>query len=103
MKVKLIEYPFGKDLDIDQEIVWFIQTEEEDNKAHTVMWDEQDGRVVYIVDNHAPSLSMAAYKNALEANVAFDKVRKWFIEQSKQHQIKVLREVEIERVKDLSN
>ena len=103
MKVKLIEYPFGKDLNIDQDVVWFIQTVEEDNKKHTVMWDESRGRVVYIMDKHVPSLQMAAYRNALDANVAFDKVRTWFIEQNKQHQIKVLREVEIEQVKNVSN
>ena len=103
MRVKLIEYPFGKDFGIDQEVVWFIQTVEEDNKAHTVMWDEHNGRAVYIVDNHAPSLRWAAYLNALDANVAFDKVRNWFIEQNKKHQIKVLREVEIEQVKNGSN
>lgn len=103
MKVKLIEYPFGKNLDMDQEVVWFIQTEEEDNKAHTVMWDEHNGRVVYIMDNHAPSLRWAAYTNSLDAHIAFDKIRNWFIEQNKQHQIKVLREVEIEMVKNVSN
>lgn len=103
MKVKLIEYPFGKYLNIDQDVVWFIQTVDEDNKAHTVMWDEDNGRVVYVVDNHAPSLSLAAYTNSLDANIAFDKIRNWFIEQNKQHQIKVLREVEIEMVKNISN
>lgn len=103
MKVKLIEYPFGKYLNIDQDVVWFIQTVDEDNKAHTVMWDEQNGYAVYIMDNHAPSLSMAAYTNLLDANIAFDKIRNWFIEQNKQHQIKVLREVEIEMVKNVSN
>ena len=103
MKVKLIEYPFGKDLDIDQEVVWFIQTVEDDNKKHTVMWNETDGRVVYIMDKHVPSLQMAAYINALDANVAFDKVRNWFIEQNKQNQIRVLREVEIGPVKNVSN
>lgn len=103
MKVKLIEYPFGKDLDIDQDVVWFIQTVEEDNKAHTVMWDEQNGRVVYIVDNHTPTLRWAAYTNSREADIAFDKIRNWFIEQNKQKQIKVLKEVEIEMVKNVSN
>ena len=103
MKVKLIEYPFGKVLNINQDVVWFIQTVEGDNKAHTVMWDELNGRVVYIMDKHAPSLQMAAYTNSLDANIAFNKIRKWFIEQSKQHQIKVLREVEIEMVKNVSN
>ena len=103
MKVKLIEYPFGKDLNIDQDVVWFIQTVEEDDKKHTVMWDESRGRVVYIMDKHVPSLQMAAYRNALEANVAFDKVRNWFIEQNKQNQIRVLREVEIGPVKNVSN
>lgn len=103
MKVKLIEYPFGKDLGIDQDVVWFIQTVEEDNKTHTVMWDEQNGYVVYIMDKHVPSLQMAAYTNSLDANIAFDKIRNCFIEQNKQHQIKVLREVEIEMVKNVSN
>ena len=103
MKVKLIEYPFGKDLDIDQDVVWFIQTVEDNDKKHTVMWDEQNGHVVYIMDKHVPSLQMAAYTNALDANVAFDKIRNWFIEQNKQNQIRVLREVEIGLVKNVSN
>ena len=103
MKVKLIEYPFGKYLNISQDVVWFIQTVEDDDKAHTVMWDEPNGRVIYIMDHDTSALSSAAYTNAIDANIAFDKIRKWFIEQSKQHQIKVLREVEIETVKNVSN
>ncbi len=103
MKVKLIEYPFGKDLNIDQDIVWFIQTTEDNNESHTVMWDELKGYVVYVMDKHVPSLRMAAYLNALDANAAFDKIRNWFIEQNKRKQIKILREVEIEMVKNVSN
>ena len=39
MKVKLIEYPFGKDLNIDQDVVWFIQGTCDNRKWDNYMYN----------------------------------------------------------------
>lgn len=53
MKVKLIEYPFGKQLPgCDQDIVWFIKTVDEDNHAMTCFWYQDKPLFVSNFDLH---------------------------------------------------
>lgn len=65
MKIKLIEYPYGKMLGFDQEIVWFVQTEENGKcETHYVKY----GNVLTVSDGSTAQLRFAAitdYKTAI--------------------------------------
>ena len=65
MKIKLIEYPYGKMLGFDQEIVWFVQTEE-NGKCETRY--VKYGNVITVSDGSVAQLRFAAitdYETAL--------------------------------------
>ncbi len=97
MKLKLIEYPFGKDLRLDQETVWLIQGSSDNGKTWMFcFWNTVSGIPTYVASN---SIDIAAYRKIKDAYKAFDKIAEWYREQATQHQIKILREVEIETVK----
>ena len=95
MKLKLVEYPFGKDLGLKQEVVWFIQGSFDGKTFMPCVWNDKLGIPAYV----AKDLAYAAFDSINVAHATFDKIAEWYREQAKQHQIKILREVEIEDVK----
>ena len=98
MKVKLIEYPFGKQLPgCDQDIVWFIKTVDEDNHAMTCFWYQDKPLFVSNFDLH-----IAAYKSKDLAKKAYENIVNYYINESKKHPIKVLDETNINIVNNYS-
>lgn len=98
MKIKLIEYPFGRDLGLQEKTVYFIQTEEKGSFGiNYVMWHNDSVAYVGKINGEysGETLKMAAlldYKTALQH---YEKIKAWFIEQRKKGQVKTLKEAEI--------
>lgn len=98
MKVKLIEYPFGKQLPgCNQDIVWFIQTVDEDNHAMTCFWYKD--KPLFVSNSE---LQTAAYKSKAIAKKAYENIVNYYINESKKHPIKVLDETNIKIIHDCS-
>ena len=96
MKFKLVEYPYGRAIGFNQDIVWFIQGTSDNKIWNNYIWN---------YDNCSPSIlfeyeicsgacpPISAYLTIKDANEAFDKITNYYIE--KENQIRTLREVEI--------
>lgn len=99
MKFKLIEYPYGREIGFDQDIVWFIQGTSDNKNWNNYIWS---------YDNCSPSIILekarlcsrswppiSAYLKKNEANEAFDKITDYYRKQVKEKPLGILREVEI--------
>ncbi len=96
MKFKLVEYPYGREIGFNQDIVWFIQGTDNNKTWNNYIWN-------YNV--HSPSIvlesfsrvrpPMSAYVKIEEAEEAFEKITNYYKEQIKENQIRILKEVEI--------
>lgn len=96
MKFKLIEYPYGREIGFNQDIVWFIQGTDNNKTWNNYIWN-------YNV--HSPSIvlesfsrvrpPMSAYVKIEEANEAFDKITNYYKAVKEGKNISILREVEI--------
>ena len=96
MKFNLIEYPYGREIGFNQDVVWFIQGTSDNKNWHTYIWS---------YDIHSPSIieqtrysgfcpPIAAYMTLKEANEAFDKITDYYKKLVKEKPIGILREVE---------
>ncbi len=96
MKVRLIEYPFGREIGLLEKTVYFIQTEE-NGKFNYVMWHNDSvayvGKIKGEYSNE--SLKMSAIIDYNTAVQHFEKIKSWFIEQKKKGQCKTVKEAEI--------
>lgn len=99
MKFKLIEYPYGRDIGFDQDIVWFIQGTSNNKNWYNYIWSYIDSSPSIILEKErlcsraCPPIS--AYLSIKEANEVFDKITDYYRKQIKEKPIGILREVEI--------
>lgn len=89
MKIKLIEYPYGKLLGFDQETVWFVQTEE-NGKCETRY--VKYGNVITVSDGSPTQLSFAAITDYKTALSDYDKIKEFFMAR---HKFKIVKEEDI--------
>ena len=93
MKLKLVEYPYGREIGFKQDIVWFIQGTDDNKTWNNYVWRNSPAIVYEKEVYHRPTMS--AYLTIEEANEAFDKIIDYYKKQLKENQIRTLREVEI--------
>ena len=93
MKFKLVEYPYGRDIGLKQDIVWFIQGTDDNKTWNNYVWRNSPAIVYEKEVYHRPPMS--AYLTIEEANEAFDKIIDYYREQLKENKICILKEVEI--------
>lgn len=99
MKFKLVEYPYGKEIGFDQDIVWFIQGTDDNKNWNNYIWSYALCSPSIILEKarlcsrDCPPISVYLKKN--EANEAFDKITDYYKKQAKEKPIVILREVEI--------
>lgn len=98
MKFKLIEYPYGKEIGFDQDIVWFIQGTDNNKNWNNYIWSYIDNSPSIIFEKAICSSACppkSAYLTIKEVNEAFDKITDYYRKQVKEKPIGILREVEI--------
>ena len=93
MKFKLVEYPYGKEIGLKQDIVWFIQGTDDNKTWNNYVW-RNSRAIVYEKEVYHRS-PISAYLTIEEANEAFDKITNYYREQVKEKPISIIREVEI--------
>ena len=75
MKLRIIKYVHGKDRGCKEDVVWYIEQTDNDNKVWITCWPE-NGEAPYSVEGFDPR--MVYYSEAL-ANKAFEKIKKWYL------------------------
>lgn len=99
MKFKLIEYPYGKEIGFEQDIVWFIQGTSDNKNWNNYIWNYMDGSPSIILEKERlcsrTCPPMSTYLILKEANEAFDKITDYYRKQIKEKPLGILREVEI--------
>jgi hypothetical protein len=98
MKFKLVEYPYGREIGFNQDVVWFIQGTCDNRKWDNYIWSYKDCCPSIILEDDkllrtCPQLS--AYLTIKEANEAFDKITNYYRAVIEGKNISILREVEI--------
>ena len=89
MKIKLIEYPYGKMLGFDQETVWFVQTEE-NGKCETRCVEY--GNVITVSDGSIAQLRFAAITDYKTALSDYNKIKEFM---ALRHKFKIVKEEDI--------
>ena len=97
MKFKLVEYPYGREIGFNQDIVWFIQGTFNNGRWDNYIWNSNYNSPAIVVENnmHRVCPPMSAYLTIKEANEAFDKITNYYREVKEGKNISILREVEI--------
>ena len=97
MKFKLVEYPYGKEIGFNQDIVWFIQGTFNNGRWDNYIWNSNYNSPAIVVENnmHRVCPPMSAYLTIKEANEAFDKITNYYKDVKAGKNISILREVEI--------
>lgn len=97
MKFKLVEYPYGREMGFNQDIVWFIQGTDDNKTWNNYRWSNDSPAIVFEKESfyNCPSIPISAYLTFEDANEAFDKITNYYKEQLKEKPISILREVEI--------
>lgn len=96
MKFKLVEYPYGRAIGFNQDIVWLIQGTSDNKIWNNYVWNYDNCLPSILFENEICSRAcppISAYLTIKDANEAFDKITNYYIE--KENQIRTLREVEI--------
>ena len=87
-KFKLVQYPYGREMDCKQDIVLCIQGTDDNKTWDFYRWDKD---LPVIVSYHC--LLRSAYLTIDEANEVFDKITDYYREELKEKTIRTLREV----------
>jgi len=97
MKFKLVEYPYGREIGFNQDIVWFIQGTFDNGRWDNYIWNNNYNSPSMVLENnmHRVCPPMSAYLTIKEANEAFDKIINYYREQTKEKSIRTIREVEL--------
>ncbi len=99
MKFKLVEYPYGRALGLNQDTVWFIQGTSDNKNWNNYVWSYDDCLPSIVVESNRPypraCPPISAYLKIEDANEAFDKITNYYREQTKEKPIRTIREVEI--------
>lgn len=97
MKFKLVEYPYGREIGFNQDIVWFIQGTDDNKTWNNYIWSYDNCSPSIILENNSlyRRPPMSAYVKIDEANEAFDKITNYYKELKEGKNINILREVEI--------
>lgn len=99
MKFKLVEYPYGRELGLNQDTIWFIQGTSDNTKWSNYVWSYDYGSPSTVVESDrrhprgCPPIS--AYLTIENATEAFDKIITYYREQLKEKPIRTIREIEI--------
>ena len=94
MKFKLVEYPYGKEIGLKQDKVWFIQGTDDNKTWNFYRWGKVSPAIVYEKESYRCP-PMSAYLSIEVANEAFDKIIDYYKKQIDEKPIRTLREVEI--------
>ena len=97
MKFKLVEYPYGREIGFNQDIVWFIQGTVDNGRWDNYIWNNNYNSPSMVLEKnmHGVCPPMSAYLTIKEANEAFDKIINYYREQTKEKSIRTIREVEL--------
>ena len=99
MKFKLVEYPYGREIGFNQDIIWFIQGTNDNKNWNNYVWSDNSPSIVFekemIYCRGVICPPPEAYLTLKEANEAFDKITDYYKKQVKEKPICTLREVEI--------
>jgi len=99
MKFKLVEYPYGREIGFNQDIVWFIQGTDDNKTWFNYIWNYDNCSPSIILETTKPysrsCLPISTYVKIEEANEAFDKIINYYREQLKEKSICTIREVEL--------
>lgn len=97
MKLKLVEYPYGREIGLNQDTIWFIQGTDDNKIWNNYVWNNYSPSIVLESNRPYPRccVPMSAYLTIEEANEAFDKITNYYRKQVKEKPIRTLREVEI--------
>ena len=99
MKFKLVEYPYGKEIGLDQDVVWFIQGTDDNKTWYNYVWSNDNCSPSIILETNEPYLRsyppISAYLSVKKANEAFDKIIDYYRKQLTEKPVGILREIEI--------
>ena len=98
MKFKLVEYPYGREIGFNQDIVWFIQGTYDNKTWYNYIWSYDNCSPSIMLENndfYTRTPPISAYVKIEEANEAFDKIIDYYRKQVNEKPIGILREVEI--------
>ena len=99
MKLKLVEYPYGREIGFKQDIVWFIQGTDDNKTWYNFVWSNDSCSPSIILEKNEPYSRtyppISAYLSVKSANEAFDKIIDYYRRQLTEKPIGILREVEI--------
>ena len=99
MKIKLIEYPYGREIGFNQDTIWFIQGTDNNKTWNNYVWNNDSPSIVFekelIYCRGVICPPISAYLKIEEAKEAFDKIIDYYRKQVKEKTIRTLREVEI--------
>lgn len=99
MKFKLVEYPYGREIGLNQDTIWFIQGTNDDKEWSNYVWCHDDCSPSVVVESNRPypraCPPISAYLTIEAANEAFDKIITYYREHFIENPIRTIREIEI--------